>query len=263
VFLRARYYIESLGIFNSVDEWPGDNLQPQSYNKWIYSINNPIMHIDPSGKCWTNGPAAESRSDDIWPGSCETDPILTHNYSEAVKFVMDLYPDEIKSLYDANYFTWIVPPSPVIDSIKDTTTRIYKGQTYPDYQLVAFTKNAFSSWTSLVGTVYHEGHHIWQLEHGYLVNAEKRGFVIDILGLEINEWNAHGRTARFLSLHSGSKDEINQIISEAKTHHDTAYNYWKNNFMEETSCKFKWIPKDENDLLEDVPDDSLRWNNGD
>jgi len=49
VYLRARYYAPSNGRLISKDLWQGNANKPISYNKWLYSYDNPILYTDPSG----------------------------------------------------------------------------------------------------------------------------------------------------------------------------------------------------------------------
>lgn len=48
-YLRARYYDTDTGRFNVADTYLGDVSQPLTLNRYSYTINNPVMHIDPSG----------------------------------------------------------------------------------------------------------------------------------------------------------------------------------------------------------------------
>lgn len=48
-YLRARYYDQNNGRFNRVDDYMGDNYDPQSLHKYAYTHCNPVMGIDPSG----------------------------------------------------------------------------------------------------------------------------------------------------------------------------------------------------------------------
>ena len=57
----ARYYSSSRGRFREVD--PGNDTQleaPQSWNKYAYVRNNPILNTDPTGTC---GSATECMDD--------------------------------------------------------------------------------------------------------------------------------------------------------------------------------------------------------
>jgi RHS repeat-associated protein len=49
VFLRARYYNPSLGIFTSKDPLAGDPRRPQTFNGYMYANQNPLRYRDPSG----------------------------------------------------------------------------------------------------------------------------------------------------------------------------------------------------------------------
>ncbi|UCF00177.1 MAG: RHS repeat-associated core domain-containing protein [Planctomycetota bacterium] len=48
-YLRARYYNPSNGLFNRVDPFSGNNVDPQSLHKYLYAHGNPVNGIDPSG----------------------------------------------------------------------------------------------------------------------------------------------------------------------------------------------------------------------
>jgi RHS repeat-associated protein len=48
-YLRARYYNQSNGRFNSLDSFKGSNFDPQSLHKYCYTHDDPTNGIDPSG----------------------------------------------------------------------------------------------------------------------------------------------------------------------------------------------------------------------
>ncbi len=50
LYLRARYYNPSLGVFNSRDPFEGLMDEPLSLNGYSYAHNNPVMNTDPSGQ---------------------------------------------------------------------------------------------------------------------------------------------------------------------------------------------------------------------
>jgi RHS repeat-associated protein len=49
VYLRARYYMPGSGRFLSRDSWQVNPIKPVTLNVWLYTDDNPIMHIDPTG----------------------------------------------------------------------------------------------------------------------------------------------------------------------------------------------------------------------
>ena len=53
-FAQARYYNYKLGRFNSVDPLmaSADNTNPQTFNRYVYVGNNPIIITDPTGELW-------------------------------------------------------------------------------------------------------------------------------------------------------------------------------------------------------------------
>ena len=48
-YYEARYYDHKIGRFVSVDNWGGDLKNPQTLNKYSYTLNNPLKYNDPSG----------------------------------------------------------------------------------------------------------------------------------------------------------------------------------------------------------------------
>ena len=60
-YLRARYYDSGNGRFCVADSYLGDVTNPLTLNRYIYTLNNPVMYNDPSGH-FVKGIA------DIWDG---------------------------------------------------------------------------------------------------------------------------------------------------------------------------------------------------
>jgi len=50
-YAQARYYVNRLGRFSSVDPLSGNAENPQSLNRYAYVRNAPVMLTDPSGLC--------------------------------------------------------------------------------------------------------------------------------------------------------------------------------------------------------------------
>ncbi len=48
-YLRARYYNQSTGTFQTQDSYKGDIREPLTRNLYTYAENNPVNHDDPSG----------------------------------------------------------------------------------------------------------------------------------------------------------------------------------------------------------------------
>jgi hypothetical protein len=49
LYLRARYYQPEVGRFITKDPWEGDLLSPATLNLYVYTRNNPLNLVDPSG----------------------------------------------------------------------------------------------------------------------------------------------------------------------------------------------------------------------
>ena len=52
LYYNARFYVPSIGKFASADTIVPDPVNPQGWNRYSYTINNPVKYIDPSGHCW-------------------------------------------------------------------------------------------------------------------------------------------------------------------------------------------------------------------
>jgi len=50
LYYGARYYDAELGRFMTADTIKGDILNPQTLNRYVYTLNNPLKYVDPSGK---------------------------------------------------------------------------------------------------------------------------------------------------------------------------------------------------------------------
>jgi len=48
-YLRARYYKPDTGRFWTMDSYEGNNEEPLSLHKYLYTQGNPVNGIDPSG----------------------------------------------------------------------------------------------------------------------------------------------------------------------------------------------------------------------
>ncbi|MBE7529111.1 MAG: hypothetical protein HS099_05200 [Ardenticatenaceae bacterium] len=52
VYMAARWYLPALGRFASADTIVPNPANPQSWNRYSYTLNNPLKYVDPSGHCW-------------------------------------------------------------------------------------------------------------------------------------------------------------------------------------------------------------------
>ncbi|MEM7803235.1 MAG: RHS repeat-associated core domain-containing protein [Chloroflexota bacterium] len=59
-YMNARYYVPGIGRFASADTIVPDLKDPQSYNRYSYVQNSPVLFNDPTGHC------AESGDDSCW-----------------------------------------------------------------------------------------------------------------------------------------------------------------------------------------------------
>ena len=67
-YMMARYYAPAYGRFLNMDTLPGSADAPQSWNRFSYVLNNPLMSVDPTGNaCARPGPG---HSDIANPADC-------------------------------------------------------------------------------------------------------------------------------------------------------------------------------------------------
>ena len=51
IYYNARFYVPGIGRFASADTIVPDPTSPQQYNRYSYTLNNPLRYSDPSGHC--------------------------------------------------------------------------------------------------------------------------------------------------------------------------------------------------------------------
>jgi filamentous hemagglutinin len=71
MYYGARYYLPGLARFASADTLVPEPLDPQSWNRYSYTRNNPINRVDPSGHC--DGQPGEY-CEEMYPDPAEGEP---------------------------------------------------------------------------------------------------------------------------------------------------------------------------------------------
>src|SRR5438093_1054877 len=114
----ARYYEAPLGRFLAVD--PGDDTDPedpQSWNKYAYVRNNPILKNDPTGNCGQMNPNNS--------GECRINPDPDGDGKNNITFVYNVAgaasPDQFVTVATANMVESAVVNSGV-DSVNISST---------------------------------------------------------------------------------------------------------------------------------------------
>jgi RHS repeat-associated protein len=54
-YFKARYYDPEIGRFLTRDKWRGNYKRPQTLNKYVYCMNNPLRYSDPTGNVPATG----------------------------------------------------------------------------------------------------------------------------------------------------------------------------------------------------------------
>jgi RHS repeat-associated protein len=80
-FFKARYYSTLQGRFTSVDPITGVAKTPQSWNRYSYTLNNPLKYIDPDGERWAQREVAGG-TEYLWLGNDDSYNAATDSKSE-------------------------------------------------------------------------------------------------------------------------------------------------------------------------------------
>jgi RHS repeat-associated protein len=149
-FAQARYYSNRVGRFNSPDPFLGSGRteDPQSWNRYAYTDNNPLARIDPHGMDWVYHVTTEKRGEQtvsvrapVWvsqapPGSTSAEGVYKSDTSgvwwalnpyknQAMSFqTREAAQDQVDRWHEAEALR------PVITSIADQTAPIPKATLY-------------------------------------------------------------------------------------------------------------------------------------
>jgi RHS repeat-associated protein len=83
IYMNARYYVGAIGRFASADTVVPNPGNPQTYNRYSYTLNNPTKYVDPIGHCVLGLPCPEFIED-------AADSVI-ETYNNVASSVIDLY----------------------------------------------------------------------------------------------------------------------------------------------------------------------------
>ncbi|MGC1121932.1 MAG: RHS repeat-associated core domain-containing protein, partial [Candidatus Methanofastidiosia archaeon] len=86
-YYKARYYDPEIGRFLTQDTWGGNYKRPQTLNKYVYCMNNPLRYADPTGNVLTGDPEMDALLDSLKDGESDDqdDDESLQNKSNAFK----------------------------------------------------------------------------------------------------------------------------------------------------------------------------------
>ncbi len=64
--MNARYYVPAIGRFASADTIVPDPAEPQSFNRYSYTLNNPLRYTDPTGHCAEDDDACWELAEELY-----------------------------------------------------------------------------------------------------------------------------------------------------------------------------------------------------
>jgi RHS repeat-associated protein len=120
IYLRARDYMPSTGIFTSKDPSKGSELVPYSQHPWVYVLANPLRYTDPAGTC------LDVDVDGICDFEVDRSPV--EYYSEVEAPLSDptgMYPTRRPSNIHWNPSVSVVPPE-----LRDATGEVVRIGTF-------------------------------------------------------------------------------------------------------------------------------------
>jgi RHS repeat-associated protein len=93
-YFEARYYSGAQGRFTAVDpSMESAVLQnPQSWNRYSYTINNPLRYIDPTGELWIS--SGDAQNPYSWVDKCKNDQTCYESRAAAVGDTVVIYGSE-------------------------------------------------------------------------------------------------------------------------------------------------------------------------
>jgi RHS repeat-associated protein len=71
-YFGARYYDPGIGRFMSADTIDPDRTNPQTLNRYSYTVNNPLRYVDPDGRDWV--PTGQRNNPFSWVDQCSGSP---------------------------------------------------------------------------------------------------------------------------------------------------------------------------------------------
>ncbi len=107
-FAEARYFSSRQGRFTSPDPFLGsaEPYQPQSWNRYAYVLNNPLLYIDPTGLIWVKNNQDDKYywiNDDVWEEASK----MTFNNGQQLLYT-PLRPDQFE--YDSEKGRVVLDP---------------------------------------------------------------------------------------------------------------------------------------------------------
>jgi RHS repeat-associated protein len=84
-YFDARYYAPNQGRFTSVDPFFGSARRqtPQSWNRYSYALNNPLVYTDPSGEGWVRG----RHNEVFWDPEVSTEKEVRRKYGQGYHLI--------------------------------------------------------------------------------------------------------------------------------------------------------------------------------
>lgn len=106
-FAEARYFSSKQGRFTSPDPFLGsaEPYQPQSWNRYAYVLNNPLLYIDPTGLIWVKNNQDDKYywiNDDVWEEASKK------TFNNGQQLYTPLRPDQLE--YDSDQGRVVLDP---------------------------------------------------------------------------------------------------------------------------------------------------------
>ena len=104
-YLRARYYDSETGRFISQDTYRGEITNPLSRNLYLYTNNDPVNYVDPSGHFWNEisnwGKSVVNGVKNAWNTTVQTVKNVGNAISNAVSNVVSTVKNAVSSVTNA------------------------------------------------------------------------------------------------------------------------------------------------------------------
>jgi RHS repeat-associated protein len=100
-YMLARYYGNNLPRFLSPDPIPGTLQVPQSWNRYTYSLNNPIRYIDPFGEEYVDSTGQKLKDETLEKGNDDEKDTVTELEEEEEEVSTEISDQVVLVVVDA------------------------------------------------------------------------------------------------------------------------------------------------------------------
>ncbi len=145
-YYGARYYDPKIGRFITEDSWPGEMVNPQSQNLYVYVMNNPLRYVDPTGNVPKDSKERQKIIEELKNQMPES-IMLEYGCYEGLEYIL------IQISLNNTNISFKVEHSTLLKKVKDF---------HDDEDIININLNYFGgNPLKIIGDIYQEGEYIY------------------------------------------------------------------------------------------------------